>query len=180
MPNTITRIDEYAFYGCTNLSSIIIPGNVTSIGTNVFGLWKPTQIIYFEASSQPNNWNIDSHARLIWNYTDVIIIDGFVLQLINNGTEYQVIVYIGNATVITVPQEYNNKPIISICERAFYNCTGITSIIIPESVTNICSYAFANWSANQTINCVAATAPSNWLLGWNYACDATIVWNYTE
>ncbi|MDE6628584.1 MAG: leucine-rich repeat domain-containing protein, partial [Muribaculaceae bacterium] len=32
----VTRISERAFYGCSNLTSVIIPSTVTSIGDNAF------------------------------------------------------------------------------------------------------------------------------------------------
>ena len=49
MPNSLTIIEDYAFYLCTNLESITIPGNVTSIGQQAFngctGLTSITSLI---------------------------------------------------------------------------------------------------------------------------------------
>ena len=36
IPEGTTSIDEYAFYGCTNLESVVIPEGVTSIGESAF------------------------------------------------------------------------------------------------------------------------------------------------
>ena len=36
IPNTVTTIGDYAFYGCTGLTSITIPDGVTTIGTAAF------------------------------------------------------------------------------------------------------------------------------------------------
>ena len=36
IPNSITSIGNYAFYGCNGLTSVTIPNNVTSIGNYVF------------------------------------------------------------------------------------------------------------------------------------------------
>lgn len=36
LPDGMTKIEEYAFYGCTNLSSIVIPDSVTEIGDHAF------------------------------------------------------------------------------------------------------------------------------------------------
>ena len=36
VPSGVSRIEEYSFYGVTNLQEIIIPSSVTTISNNVF------------------------------------------------------------------------------------------------------------------------------------------------
>ena len=47
---------------------------------------------------------------------------------------------------VVIPKEIVYKgvtyPVTSIGEKAFYGCSGLTSITIPEGVTSINSYAF--------------------------------------
>ena len=43
---------------------------------------------------------------------------------------------------ITIPSEIDGKPVTSIGYKAFEDCTGLTSITIPNSVTRIASWAF--------------------------------------
>ena len=45
---------------------------------------------------------------------------------------------------ITIPEEVNGYKVTSISDYAFYNCSSLTSISIPEGVTTIGSYAFQN------------------------------------
>ena len=44
---------------------------------------------------------------------------------------------------LIIPSEYNAKPVTSIGSSAFTNCTGLTSVTIPDSVTSIGNYAFS-------------------------------------
>lgn len=58
--------------------------------------------------------------------------------------------YDGSAE-IAIPSQYNGEPVTSIGDRAFSDCTGLTSITIPDSVTSIGDRAFYNCNALTTI-----------------------------
>ena len=60
----------------------------------------------------------------------------------NGGTCYVSGIGTCKDTDIVIPSTYNGMRVTSIGEGAFENCTGLTSIEIPDSVTSIGNYAF--------------------------------------
>ena len=52
---------------------------------------------------------------------------------------------------IIIPIEHNNLPVVAIKHKAFNNCTWLTSITIPNSVTSIGAEAFNNCSSLEAI-----------------------------
>lgn len=69
-------------------------------------------------------------------YNSYVSVSGF------NGTE----------TEIEIPETYNNLPVTTIDENAFYNATNLTKITIPQSVKYINNYAFYNCSSLTEVN----------------------------
>ena len=69
--------------------------------------------------------------------------EGLEFELNNDGRSYSV-VGIGNYkdSNVVIPAEYNDLPVASIGDRAFYDCNNLSSIEIPSSVTSIGNDAF--------------------------------------
>jgi formylglycine-generating enzyme len=57
IPDSVTRIGEYAFSGCTGLTNVVIPGSVTTIGEYAFSGCTGLQEVYFQgnAPTAPDN-----------------------------------------------------------------------------------------------------------------------------
>jgi len=121
---TVTSISDNAFYGCKNLTSLNIPKSVTSIGSNViWGCHNLSSIVV--ASGNPKYDSRDNCNAIIETSSNTLIA--------------------GNKSTI-IPNS-----VTRIGERAFYNCTSLTSITIPSSVTSIDSYAFSSCSGLTSI-----------------------------
>ena len=103
------------------------------------------------------------------------VIDGLVLELINDNTEYSVVDYRGNRAEVIIPKEHNGTQITSIGDYAFYNCASLTSIIIPDSVTSIGDCAFSTCDS-LTIYCEAESQPSGWDIDWNNS-SCPVIWD---
>ena len=72
--------------------------------------------------------------------------DGLIFAPIGNlssFTEYQVVGYTGTAESVTIPAEFNNKPVAAIGQRAFYG-SDITAIDLGNTVTTVKAQAFWN------------------------------------
>ena len=69
---TTTKISNYAFSGCTSLTSVVIGDSVTSIGADAFVYCYNLTDIYCYAESQPSGWASDwkygCYATVHWGY----------------------------------------------------------------------------------------------------------------
>ena len=74
-------------------------------------------------------------------YYDVIYVTGHPVRLVRSDTSGQY--YTGNITVPkTVTYNGEEHNVTEIYSHAFYNCSGVTSVVIGNNITKIWSYAF--------------------------------------
>ena len=69
---------------------------------------------------------------------------GVVYDISKDGTYAEVVGYSGTSAKVKIASEYKGLPVKNIFDNAFRDNTTVTSLIIPEGVTSIGSYAFYN------------------------------------
>ena len=50
--------------------------------------------------------------------------------------------YIGTGSTVNIHGTINGLPVVSIGEKAFFQCTNVTSVTLPASIKNVGDYAF--------------------------------------
>ncbi|MCQ2288126.1 MAG: leucine-rich repeat protein [Muribaculaceae bacterium] len=138
IPNSVSSIGDYAFSGCSGLTSVTIGGSVSSIGDYAFFQCSGLTSITVDASNSVYDSRKNCNA-IIETKTNTL------LWGCKNTTIPNSVTSIGDRafrdcsalTSINIPNSVS-----SIGEYAFYECTGLTSVTIPNSVTTIGEYAF--------------------------------------
>ena len=161
IPDSVTSIGNRAFEYC-GLTSVIIGDSVTSIGSNAFAYCNSLESITFRGNA-PNVFHIVSDFAKVFIYRGAT---GFgetfgglpVFYKTALPTDHLRYKVGGNTVTITdcnkivsgalaIPLTYDGKPVTSIGDRAFWKCTNLTSVTIPDSVTRIGRSAFNGCSS---------------------------------
>ena len=143
IPNSVTNIGEYAFWNCSGLTSVTIPNSVTSIRRDAFGGCSSLTSVHISDIAAWCTIRFGNSSANPLHYAHNLYLNGELV------------------TDLVIPNS-----VTSIGDRAFYGCTGLTSVTIGNSVTNIGSLAFYDCSSLTSV-----TIPNSVTSIGDYAFD---------
>ena len=138
------RVGEAAFFGCTSLKTVTIPNSVYNIGEYAFGYYDVNS--YKKVSEFTIRGYTNSKSQLY------AIQNGFSFVSIGTLPAFNYYEYDGNAEIssysgcdssVSIPSQIDGYPVTAIGSDSFYHSLLLESVTIPDSVTEIHGYAFA-------------------------------------
>jgi len=180
LPGRLNAISDAMFYYCANLNRITIPKKVTSIGSRAFMYCSSLTDIEFSDSVISIGYSCfenctgltsieipDSVTTISYtafkNCTGLssITIPSSVTSIGNNC--FSGCTGLKTAGPIGGGYDYEFGWTTSIPSYAFFNCTNLTSVVLPDSITSIGSHAFDSCTNLAGIDIPASVTS----IGWN-------------
>ena len=173
IPDSVTDIELQAFRNCTSLKEVTIPASVTYIGDEAFGYYSDIdgseikKVDGFRINYVKNTYGHYYAAKNGFSDEDCIITNE-----LSDGT-LEISNYAGNSATYEIPGEIDGKKVVRIGDSAFIDCTELTSVTIPDGVTDIRWRAFYNCVSLKSVTIPKSVIDiDNYAFGYYYDSDS--------
>ena len=121
-PNKLKEIERYAFQSCTQLQEVTLPNSVTDIGTAAF-----YKCINLHTVTLPNKLQV---------LPEYVFQDCQALKSIHTKSVHTIKKYAFNGCTRLAKVEFTDA-LTSLGDRAFLDCRSLTQVTLPNSVTDV-------------------------------------------
>ena len=151
IPNSVTSIGSSAFSGCTGLTSVTISDSVTSIGESAFSGCSSLESITIPFVGAKAGVTSSDTYQYPFGY--IFGTSSYIGGVATNQYYYGSSTSSTTDTTYYIPSSLKSVTVTggNILHGAFYNCTGLTSVTIGNSVTSIGEWAFSGCSGLTSI-----------------------------
>lgn len=124
---------------------VVTEATCSDPGIDEYSFEYDSQTFKFQVNTNQINHQFDSHHCTYCGYTEGLTIENGVVK--SYGSRYY-----GSDNTITIPSRYDGYDVTTISASVFHDCTNITSITLPNSITEIKNNAFSGCSSLTSIN----------------------------
>ena len=161
-PASLKTIESSVFDGCRNLSEVKLPASLTAIQSSVFHRCSAKTVFYDGSLEQWNHITADND---VLGYScPSLVMDDYTAQFIPVEDDpdhpfpgpppktVTITKYTGTESTVILPSTISSWPVTKVGEDALKDNTTITSVTIPDSVTEIGANAFAGCTNLTSVN----------------------------
>ena len=144
---SIVAIDANVFYD-SNIEEIYFPASIKTIYQQNI---KSDTIVYCEPASRPNGWDpkfSGSATTVIWGASDVVVSDGIVYNINEDGTA-TILSIIDNASdSVIVPEEYTGHKVAGLSDDALQTLSKVANVDMPYRLYAEIKANLSSWTVS--------------------------------
>ena len=150
--NGVTAISDGAFAGCTSLTEVTFGDGLASIGENAFMFCIALSDVNLSGNVKTIGENAFSYCMTLSSIGEASGVECVGSGAFESTLWYNMqpdgVIYVGKAVYKCKGSVSGDVVVrdgtVSITDRAFENCTGLTGVFLPDSVRSIGASAFSN------------------------------------
>ena len=149
IPDSVEKFGFQTFYGCSSLKEISVPAGLTEIEGYTFDGCTSLEAVHVNVKNQ--NYKDEDGVLFTKDGTDLIVYpaakQGTSYRVPDSCTRLEGYAFMANSYL----EEIKIDSVTEMGEDVFYYCTALKSITIPEGITMLTGAAFGNCTALESV-----------------------------